>query len=777
MTVRLEVYLLESTLAFDRLYTYLADETLPGGGQRFRRGMFVVVPFGIGNRRTEAVIWNVAGADDSGADNAEAIGAATGRPIVLKHILEVPDEEPLTGEELEFALRLWRTYACTPGTAIRCIRPFRGKKKAVARTVEVAELAISRADAQELVKQTKVRSIWQLKLLEMLAERGSADVEKLLFETEAKRPQLTALVKKGYVKLCTREAGAEDIKAEPRGERELLTTYPEHELNPKQAEAYNAVKAVIDANMTRAETDPEANSGNGVFLLHGVTGSGKTEVYMHLIAYVLSRGGYVIMMVPEIALTPQMIAHFTRRFGDNVALWHSGLSNAVREREWYRMKKGIARVAVCTRSGIFAPFPRVDLVIVDEVHDGSYRSEESGLRYDAKEVAELRFAGKAAILYGSATPDVTMYYRAEQGAIRLLELPSRAGAGRLPDIQVADMRDERANLARGGLFSAALLNELKANYQAGGQTMLFVGRRGYSARLFCRECGRTMICRDCGLPMTYHSGAARLLCNYCGKAVPAPKSCPKCGSNTLGYGSPGTERVETELRRLFPDAEVLRMDSDTVKVKGGHGALLRRFQKERIPFLVGTQMITKGHDFPGVTLVGIVDADGQINRPEYDAGERAYQIITQVAGRAGRGAQAGKVVVQTYSVDNAVLQAAAEGNYGEFYRRELEFRRAMYYPPFCSLGIIRVSSENDRGAYDCLEQLAAAIRGDIPADKRSAVCVLGPSREPVPKVNGRYRWQLTVKAPEHAEIIQLFFKHYGTIKRAGDIRLALNFDN
>lgn len=774
MTVRLEVYLLESTLAFDRLYTYLADETLPGGGQCFRRGMFVVVPFGAGNRANEAVVWNVIREEGNAEIKSDAGTGEKEKAIVLKHILKVPDEEPLTEEELEFCSRLWRAYACTPGTAIRCVRPFRGKSRAVKRTVKVAELAVSREEALDTVKRTGVRSIWQLKLLELLAERGSADVEKLLFEAEAKPTHLGALVKKGYVKLSTREAGAEDVDDGPGAEREMLSTYPEHQLNPRQEEAFNAVKAAIDANMTRGG---EGVQKGGVFLLHGVTGSGKTEVYMHLISYVLSRGGYVIMMVPEIALTPQMIAHFTARFGASVALWHSGLGDAVREREWYRMKKGIAHVAVCTRSGIFAPFPQVDLVIADEVHDSSYRSEDSGLRYDAKEVAELRFAGKAAVLYGSATPDVSMYYRAEQGQIRLLELPSRAGAGKLPEIQVADMRDERAVIARGALFSRALQSELEANYRAGGQTMLFVGRRGYSARLFCRECGRTMICKDCGLPMTYHSGASRLLCNYCGKAAPAPKNCPACGSNTLGFGSPGTERVETELRRLFPEAEVLRMDSDTVKVKGGHGALLRRFQTEHIPFLVGTQMITKGHDFPGVTLVGIVDADGQINRPEYDAGERAYQIITQVSGRAGRGAQAGKVVVQTYSVDNGVLKAATSGSYADFYRNELEFRRAMYYPPFCALGIIRVSSENDRGAYDYLNALAASMRGSVPETQRGTVCVLGPSREPVPKVNGRFRWQLTVKAPARPEIIQLFFTHYGKIKRAGDLRLALIFDN
>ena len=451
MTVRLEVYLLESTLAFDRLYTYLADETLPGGGQCFRRGMFVVVPFGAGNRANEAVVWNVL-PDDGSADTREPDGAGSdagnsaGRPVVLKHILKVPDEEPLTEEELEFCSRLWRAYACTPGTAIRCVRPFRGKSRAVKRTVKVAELAIGAEEARELIRQTKLRSIWQLKLLELLAERGSADVEKLLFEAEAKPTHLGALVKKGYVKLSTREAGAEDVDDGPGAEREMLATYPEHQLNPRQEEAFNAVKAAIDANMTRGG---EGVQKGGVFLLHGVTGSGKTEVYMHLISYVLSRGGYVIMMVPEIALTPQMIAHFTARFGASVALWHSGLGDAVREREWYRMKKGIAHVAVCTRSGIFAPFPQVDLVIADEVHDSSYRSEDSGLRYDAKEVAELRFAGKAAVLYGSATPDVSMYYRAEQGQIRLLELPSRAGAGKLPEIQVADMRDERAVIVPG----------------------------------------------------------------------------------------------------------------------------------------------------------------------------------------------------------------------------------------------------------------------------------------------------------------------------------------
>jgi primosomal protein N' (replication factor Y) len=487
-------------------------------------------------------------------------------------------------------------------------------------------------------------------------------------------------------------------------------------------------------------------------------------------------------MVPEIALTPQMISHFTSRFGENVAVWHSALTDAVREKEWYRMSKGIARIAVCTRSGIFAPLKNVRLIIVDEAHDGSYRSEETGLRYNACEVAELRSASGACVLFGSATPDVTMYHRTGTGEIRLLNLPERAGPGKLPSMRVVDMREERANLAYGNLFSRELKEALAENYASGGQSMLFVGRRGYSSRMFCRDCGRSMICGSCGLPMTFHKGAGRLLCNYCGKTAPAPERCPKCDSPYLGFGSAGTERVERELKQDFPDAEVLRMDSDTVKGRDGHGALLKRFQKEKIPFLVGTQMITKGHDFPGVTLVGIIDADGQINQPEYDAGEKAYQVIAQVAGRAGRGEDPGKVLIQAYNIDDPSIHAAVDGDYKEFYDKELSFRRTMLYPPFCSLCNIRVNSKDDRGVFDYLSALAAAMRSDVascddPDRPEGEICVLGPSREAIPKIGDRYRWRLTVKAPDRSQIIALFLRQYAKIKPGTGMRLATVFEN
>ena len=755
MTVTLDVYLLESTLAFDRHYTYLAEEA-PGQERALRRGSFVFVPFGLGNRTMEAVVWNVReGADDAGRK--------------LKYILRAGSDEPLSEREFSLCMGLCGRYACTPGAAVQCIRPFRGKTSALSRTVETVSLAVPAAEALELVKKTVLKNIWQIRIIEYLCSSGGerADADKVLFVTGAKKDHLKQLEKKGYITRAEREAGDGDMQTEDGTENYALDTYSEHKLNDGQQKAYDAVRECVDGG------------GGGRFLLHGVTGSGKTEVYMHLISHVLARGGYAVMMVPEISLTPQMISHFTSRFGRNVSVWHSGLTDGVRHREWYRMKKGLARVAVCTRSGIFIPFPKADLVIIDEAHDGSYRSEESGLRFDAREVAELRFGKEAAIVYGSATPDVSTYYRALNGDIKLLTLDKRAGAGSMPEIRIADMREERAGVARGGLFSEMLLDAMRDNYASGGQTMLFVGRRGYSSRLFCRDCGRSMVCASCGLPMTYHNAAERLLCNYCGKVVPAPVKCPACGSSALGFGSPGTERVEESVRKLFPGAGVLRMDSDTVHGRDGHGAVLRKFQKEKVPFLIGTQMITKGHDFPGVTLVGIIDADGQINQPEYNAGERAYQILTQVAGRAGRGERPGTVVIQTYNVDDSSVRAVLDGDYGSFYAREIAFRRAMMYPPFCSLCRIRVSGTDDRDVYDRLSAFAEAMRKDgaNASPDGPSVRVLGPSREPVAKVGGRYRWQLTLKAADREQIIGLFFRQYAKMVTARDIRLALVFEN
>ncbi len=792
MTVLVKVYLLDSTLAFDRLYTYLADEAALVDEGVLRRGMFVVVPFGRGNKEREALVWEVdreGAAEGNAVDGAALSGKISGKlpgklsgetsgtvsgkkKIVLKQVKRAYEDEPLSEDEIELCRGLTKLYACTPGTAVRCIRPFRENKKALSRKTETVELSVGREEAVKLVSETGLRSIYQIRILEALSEEGASgteDLERLLLKTDAKRIHVKALEKKGLVRLGERDAGAEDIAAYATGRSpggkaaELLPTYAEHVLNEEQEAAFSAVRASLDSG------------ARGRFLLHGITGSGKTEVYMHLISYVLEKGGSVIVMVPEISLTPQMISHFTARFGDSVAVWHSALGDAVREREWYRMKKGIARVLVATRSGIFAPLPDVRLVIIDEAHDSSYRSEETGLRYDTCEVAELRFGKSASLLLGSATPDVCTYHRALDGEMQLLRLTRRAGAGQLPKMEIIDMRDERSALAQGHIFSGTMKKALSDNYSRGCQAMLFVGRRGYSSRMYCRECGRSMICSFCGLPMTFHSGARRLLCNYCGRTAPAPESCPACGSKVLGFGSPGTERVEQELKKLFPEAEVLRMDSDTVRGRDGHGAILKKFRKDNVPFLVGTQMITKGHDFPDVGLVCVVDADGQINRPEYDAGEKAFQIISQVAGRAGRSSAGGLVAVQTYNVDDGSLKAASEGDYEAFYEKEIRFRKAMIYPPFCSLGSIRVSGVDDKAVYTYLNGLAAAMREDAGGDPGTAV--LGPSREPVPRIAGRYRWQLTVKAEKRDKIIDLFLKNYDKMKPGAGMRLATVFEN
>ena len=804
MTVSVKVYLLDSTLAFDRLYTYLADESALMKEGKIRRGMFVVVPFGGGNSEREAIVWEADNAVpgpaeviDADVHQEDAEGGKAKKKIVLKYVKRVYKDEPLTESEIELCRGLTEKYACTPGTAIRCIRPFRENKNALSRKTETVTLAIEPEEAKEIIGKTALKSIYQIRILEALLEGGSgcsADLDELLLKADAKRPHLKALEKKGYVKLGLRDADASDfsgISAARDGSGKgagkgtgsgqgsdsgqgtgsgdnLLETYPEHVLHDSQEAAFREVRASIDSEAHRR------------FLLHGVTGSGKTEVYMHLISYVLGKGGTAVMMVPEISLTPQMISHFTARFGENVAVWHSALQPGMREKEWYRMKKGIARVLVATRSGIFAPLPEVKLVIIDEAHDDSYRSEDSGLRYDTYEVAELKYGKTATILCGSATPGVCMYRKAQSGEIKLLTLDKRAGAGELPEMKIVDMREERSELAHGFLFSGILRKALKDNYESGGQAMLFVGRRGYSSRLFCRDCGKSMICRACGLPMTFHSGAGRLLCGYCGRTAPAPETCPSCGSGVLGFGSAGTERVEQEIKKLFPDAGVIRMDSDTVRGKSGHGALLKKFQKEKIPFLIGTQMITKGHDFPGVRLVGVIDADSQINRPEYDAGEKAFQIISQVAGRAGRASGGGTVIVQTYNIDDASLNAAAAGDYGMFYEKEISFRRTMIYPPFCSLCSIRVSGKDDRAVYDYLAALGGAMRSDM---QRTApepdgfITVLGPSREAVPRVADRYRWQLTVKADSRKKIIDLFLKNYDKIKPGAGMRLATVFEN
>uniref|UniRef100_UPI004056D4C1 replication restart helicase PriA n=1 Tax=Candidatus Electronema sp. TaxID=2698783 RepID=UPI004056D4C1 len=503
------------------------------------------------------------------------------------------------------------------------------------------------------------------------------------------------------------------------------------ELTTEQTAAVSALTAAIDAGAFQT------------FLLHGVTGSGKTEVYLRAAEHCLAQKKNVLVLVPELALASQMEGQFYSRFGERLAVLHSGLSDGERFDQWQRILRGEAKVVVGARSAVFAPFPDLGLVIVDEEHEAAYKQDD-GLRYNGRDMAVLRarFAS-CPVLLGSATPSVGSLYHAEQGKYRLLILPKRIGGQVMPNVELVDLRKEKRG-RKDWFFSDRLLAALKENLAANLQSLLFVNRRGYAAFMLCRDCGAVARCRNCRVSLTLHRGRNQLICHYCGYTLRPDIICPDCGSgDVVGLGL-GSERVEAEVRRLFPEARVARLDSDATADRRAQISLLRQVREQEIDILVGTQMVAKGLHFPKVTLVGVVWADSGLSLPDYKAAERTFQLLAQVTGRAGRGELAGKVIIQTHQPGHYVLTAARAHDCRAVYEQEIALRSMLGYPPFGRLINLRFSGENESQVEAAAKTAAALLRAvilqnSLPAD------ILGPAPAPLSLIKNRFRWQLLLK--------------------------------
>ncbi len=485
------------------------------------------------------------------------------------------------------------------------------------------------------------------------------------------------------------------------------------------------------------------NTEKSISLLYGVTGSGKTEVYLSLIENALEKGKTAIMLVPEISLTPQMLKQLRGRFGDAAAILHSGLSAGERFDEWWRIRSGEAKIVIGARSAVFSPIENIGVIIIDEEHDGSYSSESSP-RYDTLEVAKFRanFNG-AKIVLGSATPSIESFMRAKNGEYNLIELPERINKKPLPEVEIVDMRSE---VRRGNntLFSSALKAELEECLSCGNQAILFLNQRGYSKTVVCTECGHVQKCESCDVSLTYHKEDESLLCHYCGAKYKMISACTECGSPYIRYGGTGTERVVLELKKLFPQARILRMDRDTTQSKEGHFKILSSFAEKQADILVGTQMIAKGHDFPFVTLVGILDADQSLHFSDYRAGERTFQLITQVAGRSGRADLKGKVVLQTYSPDNPVLMQAIKYDYQGFYEREVSIRKATAFPPFTDIVRILISGDDEEIALSATKACHSEISG-LYNQNKDKFRFFGCMKAPIKRLQGKFRFQILTR--------------------------------
>lgn len=786
-----------ATYAIDRPYDYLVPDNLR---DTLLPGMRVAVPFGAGNRSCDGIVLSLGDIPDNDKK--------------LKSILAQLDREPmLDAKAIRLALWMREQYFCTVYDAARAMLPAglwfslkdcwrvapgadreavfaaAGQSKAAVhlaellfanqgwaelgqirmafgtadpypairkleeagvivketsaargigdKTEKVASLLLPPEEAMAYVSAKRRKAPLQYAVTEALCAVGQVSAKELCYFTGASPATLRALEKAGVLELTGREVYRRPVMTE------VVETLEPPVLNREQDSAYQSLLALCGSGKAEAA------------LLYGVTGSGKTQVYIKLIHSLLEQGKQALVLVPEIALTPQLMEKFISHFGSKVAIMHSALSAGERYDEWKRIRGGKASVVVGTRSAVFAPLDRLGVIILDEEQEPSYKSEQTP-RYHARDVARYRCAkSNALLLLGSATPCVETMYHAKKGDYHLFRLAQRYNEQEMPQVTIVDMKQELRR-GNGGCISKTLEEELRATISRGEQAILFLNRRGASRRVTCGECGESPACPRCSVDLTYHSANGRLMCHYCGHSEPLPKYCPDCGG-LISFVGTGTQKAEEELRQLFPDTEILRMDTDTVTATRSHEAILDEFQKKRIPVLLGTQMVAKGLDFENVTLVGALSADQSLYVEDYHAGERTFSLLTQVVGRSGRGEKAGRAVIQTYTPDHEIIQCAARQDYDAFYEQEIRMRELRNHPPFSDLLVIGVSGLEETAVLQVCAKLRQNLEramGQAPYNEAEYV-LLGPAPATIARVNNRYRYRLTLNTENSKAVRQL----------------------
>lgn len=625
---------------------------------------------------------------------------------------------------------------------LRCLQEkkvVRLRQKTTRSTYKKEKRYVSLTENEELLAEAKEKAekdkrlAGQLRVLSAISQEESISVEELKEKASVTDSPIHTLLQKGVL--------VEQRRQEKRDVFQLEDYTPTQPFYPtlEQAQALTLLRAEEQKEQKRP------------VLLHGVTGSGKTEIYMQLIEHVIMEGKQAIVLVPEISLTPQIMERFISRFGKRVSVTHSRLSLGERLDQWRKARDGEISIIIGPRSALFMPFSNLGVIVMDECHESSYISDVTP-KYHTREVArKLSDLTGALLVMGSATPDIDSYHRAVTGEFLLLQLKERTKGSRLPEVFVTDMRKELEDGNRSA-FGLPLQQAIRENLEKGQQTMLFLNRRGYSTFVSCRKCGEVLTCPSCNVSYTYHASDKALVCHYCGKEVPVPKTCPSCGSHYIRYFGTGTQKIEEETRRLFPEASVLRMDADTTTGKNGHARILELFGKGKADILIGTQMIAKGHDFPNVTLVGILAADLSLNLGTYQAAENCFQLITQAAGRAGRGELPGQVFIQTYQPENHAIRMAAAQDYEGFYQEEILLRQAMEYPPFSHIFSVLITGEMEQEVILAAQRLGAFMNHYA---ERAGCTVVGPAPAPLPKFRGEFRWQIFAKGTD-AERLKAF---------------------
>ncbi len=703
--------------AIDRAFQYEVPFSLC---DKIAVGMQVEIPFGRGNHiRTGYVI----GISDEPNYDVDRI-----KPV--HRIIE--NQIPVEGQLIRLAAWMKETYGSTMYQALKTVMPVKEtvrpvEKKTVQLAVDAEEGRLRLLEYQRKHNGAKVR------LTEALLEHGTVPYELARNKLNISPATFERLTAEGTIEILT------ETQYRQAGTKRYLTE-PEPELNPAQ-------QGLIDA----FRQDYEAGHYQ-TYLLHGVTGSGKTEVYMHAMDVVLTQGRQVIMLIPEISLTFQTVMRFRRHFGERITILNSRMSKGERYDQFERIRKGEVDIVIGPRSALFAPFSNLGLIVIDEEHESSYKSDNIP-KYHARETAIKRAdMNHASVILGSATPSVSSYYQAEQGNYRLWKLTERVQKRSLPKVEIVDLREElqKGNRSR---FSYRLQELIEDRLSRKEQSIIFMNRRGYASFVSCRSCGEVVNCPHCQVSLTYHdhhSAVPKLVCHYCGYTEPFIKKCKVCGSGMIGRFGSGTQMVEAELQEFFPEARILRMDADTTKGKDGHERILSAFAEGKADILVGTQMIVKGHDFPNVTLVGILAADLSLHSQDYMAGERTFELLTQAAGRAGRGERPGQVVIQTYDPEHAVIRAAAAQDYELFYRNEITYRKILKYPPVVSMIAVLITGEQEEQVQKCAERLADYMRTTVPGE---VIRVIGPSTPVIGKIHDVYRRILYLKSEQEQALL------------------------
>lgn len=712
-----EVIINSNARALNKTFDYIVPKELE---ETIKLGARVFVPFGNGTKIEDGFVINL-------KETSE---------FANKEIAKIQIEESLSEENIILAKLMARKYFCNISDCIKLmLPPGTGTKEISERMKEkTGNFAFLNKDIEEievLIEEKKIKSPNHIKILRFLSKNDGIYVPDLEVMTQVNKSIFKTLEKNGYIEIRQGQ-----LERNPFINKNIKKDSPK-KLNEEQKKCFDGINFGIQNNEFSKN------------LIYGITGSGKTEIYLQLIEKVLEKGKDAIVLVPEISLTPQMVDRFLARFGDTVAVLHSKLSTGERFDEWKKISLGEKKIVIGARSAIFAPVKNLGIIIIDEEHDMSYKSDMAP-RYNAKDLAKyIAEKAKCPLVLGSATPDIVTMQQAREKEINLYTLTQRANNSKLPEVEIVDLRNELASGNR-SMLSFKLQKEIEKNLKDKKQTILYLNRRGYSTFVMCRQCGYVAKCKNCNISLTYHIREEKLKCHYCGYETNVIKECPECHSNKVKYFGTGTQKLEEEIQKLFPDASTIRMDIDTVSKKNSHEEILNKFKNEGIDILIGTQMIVKGHHFPNVTLVGVITADGALNLEDYRAVEKTFQTLVQVSGRAGR-EEMGRVIIQTYNPDHYAIIDSQKQDYDLFFSQEIALRKMLNYPPFCDIIQINFSGEN----LNEIKKVSEYVYKKLKSVNLENLNIYKPVSSPIDRIKNKYRWRIIIKCKLNSVILDL----------------------